>query len=349
MTSRSQGNLHISLLALPQSSGSVLYGLYDVLSSVGRTWSGLTGEPESHPGFDVQIVAPSRDAFRCHGGVPVAPHAALGDTARTDAVVVSDLAIEADTDPRGLWPEAVAWVAARHAEGAVVGSVCTGSVLLAETGLLDGQEATSHWGATGIFATHYPLVRLRPERVLVAAGPEQRLLTSGGAASWEELALYLIDRFCGRQEAVRTAKIFVLGDRSDGQLPYLTMHRSRRHGDAAIADCQLWIARHYETANPVARMVARSGLPERTFKRRFRAATGHTPVGYVQALRIEEAKQQLETTSMSAEEIGAAVGYEDPAFFRRLFKRHAGITPGRYRRRFGGAAARNGPAAATSP
>lgn len=117
------------------------------------------------------------------------------------------------------------------------------------------------------------------------------------------------------------------------------MHRSRRHEDAAIADCQLWIAHHYEAANPVARMVARSGLPERTFKRRFRAATGHTPVGYVQALRIEEAKQQLETTTLPTEEIGAAVGYEDPAFFRRLFKRHTGITPGRYRRRFGGAAA----------
>jgi len=82
-------------------------------------------------------------------------------------------------------------------------------------------------------------------------------------------------------------------------------------------------------------MVARSGLPERTFKRRFRAATGHTPVGYVQALRIEEAKQQLETTSLPTDAIGAAVGYEDPAFFRRLFKRHTGITPGRYRRRFG--------------
>jgi transcriptional regulator GlxA family with amidase domain len=339
MTMRSRQKPRISLLALPQSSGSVLYSLYDVLGSVGRTWSGLTGEPESHPGFDVRIVAPERRLFRCYGGVPVAPHATLRDVAQTDVVVISDLAIEPDADPRGAWPEATAWLAARHAQGAVICTVCTGSVLLAETGLLDGLEATSHWSATQIFARRYPAVRLRPERVLVVAGPDQRLITSGGSASWEDLALYLIERFCGRQEAVRTAKIFVLGDRGDGQLPYMRMDRVRRHGDAAIAECQQWIAFHYEAANPVARMVARSGLPESTFKRRFRAATGHTPVGYVQALRIEEAKQQLETTSLPADAIGAAVGYEDAAFFRRLFKRHTGITPGRYRRRFGAAGA----------
>jgi transcriptional regulator GlxA family with amidase domain len=328
---------HLNLLALPQSSGSVLYGLYDVLGSVGRTWSDLTGEPESHPGFDVQIVAPARGPFCCHAGVPVAPHAGIGDTAKAEVIVVSDLAVDADADPRGMWPEVAAWLAARHAEGAVVCSVCTGSVLLAEAGLLDRRDATSHWAAARIFATYYPSVRLRLEDVLVVH-PDQRLITSGGAASWEDLVLYLIERFCGRQEAVRTAKIFLLGDRSEGQLPYVTMQRSRRHRDGTIAECQTWIAHHYEAANPVALMVARSGLPARTFKRRFRAATGQTPVGYVQALRIEEAKQQLETTSLPADEIAVAVGYEDPAFFRRLFKRHTGITPGRYRRRFGPAA-----------
>ena len=165
------------------------------------------------------------------------------------------------------------------------------------------------------------------------AGPDARIITSGGAGTWEDLALYLIRHFCGEPEAVKTAKIFLLGDRSEGQLPYAAMTRPRRHEDGVIADCQVWIAENYTAANPVSRMVARSGLTERTFKRRFRAATGYTPVAYVQTLRIEEAKQQLETGTLPTEEIGASVGYEDPAFFRRLFKRHTGVTPARYRQR----------------
>jgi len=101
-----------------------------------------------------------------------------------------------------------------------------------------------------------------------------------------------------------------------------------------IADCQVWIADHYAAPNPVSRLVARSGLPERSFKRRFRAATGFAPVAYVQTLRIEEAKQQLETTGLATDAVGRAVGYKDPASFRRLFKRSTGVTPARYRQRF---------------
>ena len=112
------------------------------------------------------------------------------------------------------------------------------------------------------------------------------------------------------------------------------MVRPSQHDDAAVADCQSWIAENYAVANPVSRMVARSGLPERTFKRRFRAATGYAPVEYAQALRLEEAKQYLETTDLPIDDIGAAVGYGDPASFRRLFKRRAGLTPARYRQRF---------------
>ena len=236
-------------------------------------------------------------------------------------VIVSDLTIEVDADPRGRWPDAVAWIRAQHAAGAVICSVCSGSVLLADTGLLDGQAATTHWAFADLFARCFPAVNLAPNRILVSAGPDHRLISSGGAASWEDLALHLIRRYCGPAAAIRTAKAFVFGDRSEGQQPYAAMPKPRRHEDGVIADCQAWIADHYAAANPVARMVRHSGLPERTFKRRFRAATGCTPVAYVQTLRIEEAKQLLETTPTATDEVGAIVGYEDPASFRRLFKR----------------------------
>lgn len=324
----------VSLLALPESTASVLYGLHDVLTAVGQIWSELTGEAEAEPGFEVRIVSPRAGLFRCYGGLPVLPDATLAESGRSDIVIVSDLAIPIDEDPRGRWPEASAWLRSQHAQGATLCSVCSGAVLLADSGLLDGESATTHWAFFDLFADYFPSVTLAPERILVPAGAEQRVITGAGATSWEDLALYLIGRFASDEAAGRISKVFLLGDRSEGQLPYAARTRPRQHQDAVIADCQVWLADHYAAPNPVARMVAHSGLTERTFKRRFRAATGFAPVDYVQTLRIEEAKQLLETSSAATDEIGRRIGYEDPAFFRRLFKRRTGVTPGRYRQRF---------------
>ena len=328
----------MSLLALPESTGSVLYGLYDVFMMAGHLWSELTGEPESSAGFHIEIVSPSTQLFRCFGGVPVAPQASFAERPASDLVLIPDLALPIDFDPAGCWPEAVAWVQRQYAAGATVASVCSGAVLLAQTGLLGGLRATTHWAYEDLFRRHFPQVALCLNEVLVPAGADRRLVTSGGATSWEDLALHLIGRFCSEVEARRVAKVFLIGDRSEGQLPYAAWVRPRRHDDRVIAECQVWIADHYAAPNPVTRLVERSGLPERSFKRRFRTATGYTPVAYVQALRMEEAKQRLETTDWPTDQIGAAVGYEDPAFFRRLFKRHTGITPARYRQRCRGLA-----------
>lgn len=213
-------------------------------------------------------------------------------------------------------------------------------MMLAEAGLLDGREATTHWSAQATFADCYPRVVLRPERVLVPTGSEHRIVTSGGATSWTELSLYLIARFSGEPEARRIAKVFLFGDRSDGQLPFAAMARPKQHDDGVIADCQEWIAENYAVANPVSRMVARSGLAERTFKRRFARTTGYAPLDYVQSLRIEEAKHMLETTDDAIDDIASGVGYDDPNSFRRLFKRTTSITPNQYRMRFQSVAAR---------
>jgi len=336
MMTKSAGNrpISVSLVALPESTPAALYGLYEVFTSAGVAWPMLTGAPESEPLFDVKIVSPDSAMFTCAAGTPIAPHASLGEIEETDVVIVADLALAADADPRGHWPIVAEWIRRRHDDGAHICSVCTGSLLLADTGLLDGQDATTHWSVADLFARHFPAVKLKPERILVPTGPEHRVITSGGAASWEDLALYLIARFCGQTEAVRTAKVFLFGDRSEGQLPYMAVGRPRRHDDAVIADSQSWIADHYASASPVARMVERAELAERTFKRRFRTATGYSPVEYVQTLRIEEAKQLLETTEEATDAVGRVIGYEDPTFFRRLFKRRTGTTPARYRRRY---------------
>jgi transcriptional regulator GlxA family with amidase domain len=324
----------ILIRPVPESSASVLYGLYDVLSSVGKAWSEITGEDHGTTPFDVKIVANKTQMFRCLGGVPVIAHQRFCDTDACDIVIATDLLIPLDVNTHGRWPEATAWIRRMYDQGAIVCSVCTGSVLLAESGLLDHQTATTHWSMKDFFQRWYPAVNLAPERILVPTGPDHRVITSGGAGAWEDMALYLIARFREEAEAIRAAKLWILGDRSEGQLPFAAMSKPRRHEDAIIADCQVWIAEHYAQPNPVATMIERSQLADRTFKRRFRSATGYTPVEYVQTLRVEEAKQWLETGSLPTEEVGRLVGYEDPTFFRRLFKRRTGVTPARYRQRF---------------
>jgi transcriptional regulator GlxA family with amidase domain len=116
--------------------------------------------------------------------------------------------------------------------------------------------------------------------------------------------------------------------------PFITFEGKSDHGDAEIAAAQRWLAEHFSVANPVEAMVERSRLAERTFKRRFTAATGVAPLEYVQRLRVEDAKRRLERTDAPVDEIGWRVGYEDAAFFRRLFKRTTGMAPGAYRKRF---------------
>jgi transcriptional regulator GlxA family with amidase domain len=181
-------------------------------------WHALTGEPADCEPLRVRILSEGAEPFTCAGGVPIAPHAALADAYRLDLVIVAELAIATDEDPRGRWPTASHWLRRQHAAGATTCSVCTGAILLADAGLLDGLEATTHWSVTDLFRTYFPSVLLHPERILLATGPQQRIVTSGGAASWEDLALYLIARCRGEAEAMRAAKVFVLGDRSEGQL-----------------------------------------------------------------------------------------------------------------------------------
>ncbi len=221
-----------------------------------------------------------------------------------------------------------------HAGGATLCSACSGVLLLAETGLLDGLDATIHWAYAPTFRRNFPKVRLRLEKVLVASGERQEFVMSGASASWHDLVLYLVARKVGPAAARAVAKFLLLQWHTDGQAPYVVFQAPSDHQDATVLEAQRWLRDHFTVANPVEEMVKRSGLAERTFKRRFKKATGYAPLVYVQHLRVEEAKRRLERTSEPVDEISWAVGYEDPAFFRRLFKRLAGIPPGAYRRKF---------------
>jgi transcriptional regulator GlxA family with amidase domain len=326
----------IALLAAPETSASVLYGLYDILSTVGPMWPDMTAAQTGDTLLDVVIVAASAEPLRVFGNILVEPHADLAGSGQLDAVVICDMYTPIDRPPRGRFDAEAAWVRRMHAEGALIATVCTGSLLLAESGLLDGRTCAGHWAYADLFHAAYPRIRFLPGEILDLSSESEGLVTAGGVTSWQDLALHLIARLCGPEHAARTAKVYLLGGHEDGQLPFAAMTRVVKRDDAVIRDCLAWIDEHCAASNPVTTMVERSGLTPRTFARRFQAATGRRPIEYVQAVRVEEARRRLERGAGSVDDVGFEVGYEDPAFFRRLFKRTTGLTPAAYRRKYAG-------------
>lgn len=327
--------IRVALIADPSIPASSLFGIRDTLTSVGVAWETyVTGEAVA-PRFEVSFVGMATDPFVCASGTEVRPDYSIDTVAAPDVVVVSATVAPLDVAGSGLDRRIVAWIAAQHAAGKQVVSSCSGARVLAEAGLLDGKEATTHWVMRDHFRLFYPRVLLRLEKNLCCADREHRVVTAGGATAWQELVLYLIARHAGLRDAVRAAKFWALPWQGDLQSPYVAMPRGIPHEDREIAACQAWIADNYALDNPVGRMVEHSGLTRSTFRRRFQEATGYTPMDYVHAVRIEEAKQLLETKNEALEAVGQEVGYEDEASFRKLFRRLTGVTPSDYRRRFG--------------
>lgn len=324
----------VALFAAPESSPAILFGLFDVLGSVGAVYPDMTtGEPGDEL-LEVSIVAAQAEPFRCFGNVLVEPKAAIDDADSYDVIIVCDLYTPITTAPRGRFAREAAWIRAMHARGSLIASVCTGSLLLAEAGLLEGRTCAGHWAYADLYGSEYPGVTFDAAAILVLATETDGVITAGGVTAWQDLALHVIARLCGPEHAIRTAKVHLLAGHQDGQLPFAAMVRRTDPNDAVVVRSQAWISDNYATDNPVAAMVERSALLPRTFGRRFFVATGRRPMEYVHEVRIDEARRILESSSIAVEDVGFSVGYQDPTFFRRLFKRKTGLTPAAYRRKF---------------
>jgi transcriptional regulator GlxA family with amidase domain len=324
----------VLVAAVPEAAGSALYGVYDVLSATGKIWQMLARSGKERDYFRVRIVSPDGKLFTCGNGIPVNPDCSIEDDPVAPIVILPELWLGPDEDITGRYPQLVEWVRRRYESGSNIYTACSGAILLAETGLLDGCPATSHWGYQEMFKKHYPKVRFDPAPNLVYADPKGRIVTAGGTTSWHDLALHIIARHVSPGEALRIAKVYLLKWHDEGELPYTPLVRPLPHGDSVARDCEEWLREHFPEIDAISQVVSRAVIPERTLKRRFKAATGVSLIEYLQNLRIEEGKRLLETSDLPVEEISAAVGYQDASFFRRLFKRLAGLTPSRYRRMF---------------
>jgi transcriptional regulator GlxA family with amidase domain len=325
----------VSIVALPEAMVSPVSGLFETFKAAGSMAASHDRDRARGEPFEVEIVGERAGTIEGPSGLTIGAQRAVHEIDKTDIVIVPSMALDEEVDwVPGRHPAMVAWIRAMYERGAIVCSACTGGMLTAEAGLLDGQEATIHWVAEDYFRERHPEVVLRIDEALVVSGEGGRIVTSGAANAWHDLALYLIARHVGPATAQALARFYLVQWHRGGQAAFQVFDPGTDHGDAVVLAAQRWIADSYAVAAPVAEMVRRSGLTPRTFKRRFRAATGETPISYVQRIRIERAKRALETGSAPIEEISWAVGYEDAASFRRLFKRVTGVTPGEYRRRF---------------
>lgn len=228
-------------------------------------------------------------------------------------------------------PAIIRLLQSTQAERTFVASNCTGAFFLAEAGLLNGKDATTHWGFVDKFRKRYPNVNLKPEQLITES---DNLLCAGGGHAWFDLGLYLIERFCGREVALETAKAFVIDMGRQNQMSYSPLDAKKQHSDLTIKNIQYWIDQHFTTPFVLDEIAREYGLSVRTLIRRFKQATGETPIAYAQAVRMEQARKLLETRSLSIAHIAHQVGYEDISSFSRLFKQMTGLTPGHYRARY---------------
>ncbi len=321
---------------------STVAGAIDVFAVANALWANenQSGQPVQ-PLFSWRTESVDGKPVQAASGQMIAVDGKLGARAAADAVIVvgpfvgGGVARFLDNFER-LLPKVQALLPAlrrAYARGAIVASACSGAFLVAEAGLLDGREATTHWGLADALQARYPRVRVRGAEVLTE---QDRVLCSGAVTSYLNMALRLVERFAGNSIAAAAAKLLLIDTNRVSQASYrsLTVQAQQGHGDPLVAKAQAMLEQSLQNGVRVGDLAQRLAVSDRTLNRRFRRALGQTPIGYLQTLRIDYAKDLLETSALSVEAVGNRVGYGDLSTFRRLFKRETDLTPRDFQRRF---------------
>jgi transcriptional regulator GlxA family with amidase domain len=308
----------IGLLIYPECQLAAIYGLTDLFRIAGD-WVGESGHQirVSHwQSSDDQVVC----VWDSHPGT----------VHKLTHVMVPPSIVMPQLMPSA--PAASSWLIERHAAGATLCSICAGAFVLAQTGLINGRRATTHWAFARHLASRFPEVHLADEHLLVDEGD---IITAGGILAWADLGLTLVGRILGPAAMLATARFLLIDPPRDSQRPFSQFVARFDHNDDAIRQCQHHIHANAPAMQGTADLARIAGMTGRTFLRRFTAATGLTPVEYLQQVRISKAREALERTLDPIERVAWEVGYSDPAAFRKIFQKLTSLSPAAYRQRFG--------------
>ena len=320
----------VTVLLLDGTFSSTAIGPTEVFRHAGSLWNILTGKPPV-PRFRVTTASLDGRAVRCDGPIHIQPDGALTAIRKTDLIFIPTTGLHID-DVVERYAAVVPWLRRWHKRGAAIASVCTGVGLVAATGLLDGRRATTHWALADRFREKYPKVKWMPELMVTE---DRGFYCGGGVHAALDLTLYLVEKFCGHDVAMQSAKAMLIETPRAWQSGFAIVPLKTEHSDDAISAAQEWLHQNFHRTFPLDAPARRVGMSLRNFVRRFKHATGDSPLIYLQKLRIAAAKRLLESDHRTMQQISDAVGYQDVAFFRQLFQRHAGVSPSGYRRSFG--------------
>jgi transcriptional regulator GlxA family with amidase domain len=310
---------------------SSIVGAYKLFTRANEYWT----RPESrHAGkkklFTIQLAGLSKKVELYEGLFTVKPHTSIFAIRKTDLIIIPSLNHNYNNALRANKP-LVEWIAKQYKAGAEVASICTGAFLLASSGLLDGKNCSTHWAVAADFRSMFPNVNLQTDQLIT---DENRIYTNGGAYSFLNLLIYLIEKYYDRQTAIYCSKVFQIDMDRQSQSPFTMFTGQKKHGDEAVKKAQIYIENHLQEKISVEQLSSRLSIGRRNFDRRFIKATGNTPVEYLQRVKIESAKKAFETSRKTISEVMYAVGYSDVKAFREVFRKITGMSPVEYKGKY---------------
>ncbi|ATL48723.1 AraC family transcriptional regulator [Chitinophaga caeni] len=319
---------HLSLL-IPNGhiNLSSVIGTYKILSRANEYYQ----ERHNRKIFDLHLVGNTHTVSIYEGLFSIHPEILISQVNHTDFIIVPSLNHDIENVIYSN-QSMIAWIHQQVGEGAEAASICTGSFLLAAAGVLEGKQCSTHWSAAAQFRKKYPLLNLVEDKIIT---DEHGIYTSGGAFSFLNFLLYLVEKYYDRETAIYCSKVFQIDMNRDTQNTYVIFQGQKSHNDEIIRQAQYMIETKLQDRFSMEELAQSLALSRRNFDRRFIKATGNTPLLYQQRVKIEAAKRMLENTKMSVNEVMLEVGYTDVKAFREVFKKIAGISPIDYRARYG--------------
>ncbi|MBL7842786.1 MAG: helix-turn-helix domain-containing protein [Cyclobacteriaceae bacterium] len=317
---------HVSIL-VPESS--VLQSIADpqyLFSAVNH----FMIQSGRKPLFDVQLVGTKKEVILNDGLYSVHTELLIDDVKQTDLVIIP--ALFGDVEHAiSLNKKLIPWIVEKHKQGAEVASLCMGAFLFASTGLLDGKTCSTHWGFANQFRSMFPEVALVDGHIVTE---ENRLYSSGGAISYWNLLLHLVEKYTDRPTAIHAAKYFAIDIDRNSQATFAMFRGQKAHSDITIKHAQEFIETHVEERPTVEQLAEKFGMSRRTFERRFKQATHNSVLEYIHRIKIEAAKRSFESSRKNINEVMYDVGYTDTKAFRTTFKKITGLTPIEYRNKY---------------